>query len=119
MRPVSTALVPHLTWANVKDVKFGVDAQALKLQGVDLLADGAAIAVGPKGRRAITEQSWGNSRVRKDGVTVAKSTDLKEKYKNVDAKFVQDIANNTTERAGDGTTTAPVLARSIAKEVSK
>ena len=65
MRPVSTTLAPHLTQAYAKDIKFGVNAQALMLQGVDLLPDVVAIAVGPKGRTVITEQSWGNPRVKK------------------------------------------------------
>jgi len=86
------------------------------LQGVDLLADAVAVTMGPKGRTVIIEQSWGSPKVTKDGVTVAKSIDLKDKYKNIGAKLVQDVANNTNEEAGDGTTTATVLARSIAKE---
>ena len=87
-----------------------------KLQGVDLLPDVVAIAVGPKGRTVITEKSWGSPKVTTDGVTVAKPIDLKDKYENIGAKLVQDIANNTNEEAEDGTTTATVLARSIAKE---
>uniref|UniRef100_A0A8D2HV88 Heat shock protein 60 n=1 Tax=Urocitellus parryii TaxID=9999 RepID=A0A8D2HV88_UROPR len=105
MRPVSRGLAPHLTRAYAKDVKFGADAQALMLQGVDLLADAVII-----------EQSWGSPKVTKDGVTVAKSIDLKNKYKNIGAKLVQDVANNTNEEAGDGTTTSTVLAHSIAKD---
>uniref|UniRef100_A0AAZ1XYT6 60 kDa heat shock protein, mitochondrial n=1 Tax=Oreochromis aureus TaxID=47969 RepID=A0AAZ1XYT6_OREAU len=97
VRPVSRALAPHLTRAYAKDVN----------PGVDLLADG---------RTVIIEQSWGSPKVTKDGVTVAKSIDLKDKYKNIGAKLVQDVANNTNEEAGDGTTTATVLARAIAKE---
>uniref|UniRef100_A0A8C8ZRJ1 60 kDa heat shock protein, mitochondrial n=1 Tax=Prolemur simus TaxID=1328070 RepID=A0A8C8ZRJ1_PROSS len=116
MRPASRALAPHLTRAYAKDVNFGADARALMLQGVDLLADAVAVTMGPKGRTVITEQSWGSPKVTKDGVTVAKSIDLKDKYKNIGAKLVQDVANNTNEEAGDGTTTATVLARSIAKE---
>uniref|UniRef100_A0A9L0IJN9 60 kDa heat shock protein, mitochondrial n=1 Tax=Equus asinus TaxID=9793 RepID=A0A9L0IJN9_EQUAS len=116
IRPVSSALAPHLTRAYAKDVKFGADARALMLQGVDLLADAVAVTMGPKGRTVIIEQSWGSPKVTKDGVTVAKSIDLKDKYKNIGAKLVQDVANNTNEEAGDGTTTATVLARSIAKE---
>uniref|UniRef100_A0A2I3GXR5 60 kDa heat shock protein, mitochondrial n=1 Tax=Nomascus leucogenys TaxID=61853 RepID=A0A2I3GXR5_NOMLE len=117
MRLVSRVLAPHLTRAYAKDVKFGADARALMLQGRDLLADAVALTMGPKGRRTvIIEQSWGSLRVTKDGVTVAKSIDLKDKYKNIGAKLVQDVANNTNEEAGDGTTTATVLARSIAKE---
>uniref|UniRef100_A0A2K6Q2G6 60 kDa heat shock protein, mitochondrial n=1 Tax=Rhinopithecus roxellana TaxID=61622 RepID=A0A2K6Q2G6_RHIRO len=82
------------------------------LQGVDLLDDAVAVTMGT----VIIEQSWGSPKVTKDGVTVAKSIDLKDKYKNNGAKLVQDVANNTNEEAGDGTTTATVLARSIAKE---
>ncbi|XP_006862107.1 PREDICTED: 60 kDa heat shock protein, mitochondrial [Chrysochloris asiatica] len=116
MRPVSRVLASHLTRAYAKDVKFGADARALMLQGVDLLADAVAVTMGPKGRTVIIEQSWGSPKVTKDGVTVAKSIDLKDKYKNIGARLVQDVANNTNEEAGDGTTTATVLARSIAKE---
>ncbi|ELK27738.1 60 kDa heat shock protein, mitochondrial [Myotis davidii] len=116
VRPVSRALAPHLTRAYAKDVKFGAEARALMLQGVDLLADAVAVTMGPKGRTVIIEQSWGSPKVTKDGVTVAKSIDLKDKYKNIGARLVQDVANNTNEEAGDGTTTATVLARSIAKE---
>uniref|UniRef100_A0A2K5N552 60 kDa heat shock protein, mitochondrial n=1 Tax=Cercocebus atys TaxID=9531 RepID=A0A2K5N552_CERAT len=116
IRLVPMVLAPHLTWAYAKDVKFGADAQALMLQGIDLLADAVAITMGPKGRTVITEQSWGSSKVTKDGVTVAKSIDLKDKYKNIGGKLVQDVANNTNEEAGDGTTTATVLVCSMAKE---
>uniref|UniRef100_A0AAQ4P039 Heat shock 60 protein 1 n=1 Tax=Gasterosteus aculeatus aculeatus TaxID=481459 RepID=A0AAQ4P039_GASAC len=116
VRPVCRALAPHLTRAYAKDVKFGAEARALMLQGVDLLADAVAVTMGPKGRNVIIEQSWGSPKVTKDGVTVAKSIDLKDKYQNIGAKLVQDVANNTNEEAGDGTTTATVLARAIAKE---
>ncbi len=70
----------------------------------------------PQGRNVIIEQSWGSPKVTKDGVTVAKSIDLKDRYKNIGARLVQDVANNTNEEAGDGTTTATVLARAIAKD---
>uniref|UniRef100_A0A673SV33 60 kDa heat shock protein, mitochondrial n=1 Tax=Suricata suricatta TaxID=37032 RepID=A0A673SV33_SURSU len=116
IRPVSRALALHLTRAYAKDVKFGADARALMLQGVGLLADAVAVTMGPKGRTVIIEQSWGSPKVTKDGVTFAKSINLKDKYKSIGAKLVQDVANNTNEEVGDGTTTAPVLARSIAKE---
>uniref|UniRef100_A0A8C8K164 60 kDa heat shock protein, mitochondrial n=1 Tax=Oncorhynchus tshawytscha TaxID=74940 RepID=A0A8C8K164_ONCTS len=116
MRPVCRALAPHLTRAYAKDVKFGADARAMMLKGVDLLADAVAVTMGPKGRTVIIEQSWGSPKVTKDGVTVAKAIDLKCKYQNIGAKLVQDVANNTNEEAGDGTTTATVLARAIAKE---
>ncbi|KAG2458950.1 CH60 protein, partial [Polypterus senegalus] len=109
-------LASRLTRFYAKDVKFGAEARALMLQGVDLLADAVAITMGPKGRTVIIEQSWGSPKVTKDGVTVAKAIDLKDKYRNIGAKLVQDVANNTNEEAGDGTTTATVLARAIAKE---
>uniref|UniRef100_A0A1B6GWG5 Heat shock protein 60 n=1 Tax=Cuerna arida TaxID=1464854 RepID=A0A1B6GWG5_9HEMI len=99
-----------------KEVKFGADARVLMLQGVDILADAVAATLGPKGRNVIIEQSWGSPKITKDGVTVAKSIELKDKFQNIGAKLVQDVANNTNEKAGDGTTTATVLARSIAKE---
>ncbi|KAH8255415.1 hypothetical protein KR038_002885 [Drosophila bunnanda] len=99
-----------------KDVKFGPEVRAMMLQGVDVLADAVAVTMGPKGRNVIIEQSWGSPKITKDGVTVAKSIALKDKFQNIGAKLVQDVANNTNEEAGDGTTTATVLARAIAKE---
>uniref|UniRef100_A0A2K5QNV2 60 kDa heat shock protein, mitochondrial n=1 Tax=Cebus imitator TaxID=2715852 RepID=A0A2K5QNV2_CEBIM len=106
MRPVSRVLAPHLTRAYAKVVKFGVD-----------LLDNAVVAtMGPNRSTVIMEQSWGSRKVTKDGVTVAKSIDLKDKSKTIGAKLVQDIANNTNEEAGDGSTTATVLAQSLAKE---
>jgi chaperonin GroEL len=102
--------------AYAKDVRFGDDARAKMLQGVDVLADAVAVTLGPKGRNVIIEQSWGSPKITKDGVTVAKAVELKCKFQNIGAKLVQDVANNTNEKAGDGTTTATVLARAIAKE---
>lgn len=99
-----------------KDIKFGAEVRAQMLQGVDILADAVAVTMGPKGRNVIIEQSWGGPKITKDGVTVAKAIELKDKFHNIGAKLVQDVANNTNEEAGDGTTTATVLARSIAKE---
>jgi len=99
-----------------KDVKFGADVRAQMLVGVDILADAVAVTMGPKGRNVIIEQSWGSPKITKDGVTVAKAIELKDKFQNIGAKLVQDVANNTNEEAGDGTTTATVLARAIAKE---
>nr|AMR60409.1 heat shock protein 60 [Sinanodonta woodiana] len=117
LRPVLTRhLAPCLSRAYAKDIKFGNDARALMLQGVDLLADAVAVTMGPKGRNVILEQSWGSPKITKDGVTVAKGIDLADKYQNIGAKLVQDVANSTNEEAGDGTTAATVLARAIAKE---
>lgn len=99
-----------------KDIKFGSDVRALMLEGVDVLANAVAVTMGPKGRNVILEQSWGAPKITKDGVTVAKAIELKDKFQNIGARLVQDVANNTNEAAGDGTTTATVLARAIARE---
>lgn len=112
----STAARQLVSRSYAKDVRFGAEVRALMLQGVDVLADAVAVTMGPKGRNVILEQSWGSPKITKDGVTVAKGIELKDKFQNIGAKLVQDVANNTNEEAGDGTTTATVLARAIAKE---
>lgn len=99
-----------------KELKFGADARLSMLKGVDALTDAVAVTLGPKGKNVIIEQSFGGPKITKDGVTVAKAIELKDKYQNIGARLVQDVANNTNEEAGDGTTTATILARSIAKE---
>jgi len=99
-----------------KDLKFGADGRKAMLSGIDLLANAVAVTMGPKGRNVIIEQSWGSPKITKDGVTVAKAIDLKDKFENLGAKLVQDVANKTNDEAGDGTTCATVLARAIAKE---
>merc|ERR1712020_479579 len=98
-----------------KDVRFGADVRKEMLKGGDVLADAVSVTMGPKGRNVIIESSWGSPKITKDGVTVAKAVELKDKFQNIGAKLVQDVANNTNEKAGDGTTTATVLARAIAK----
>uniref|UniRef100_A0A1E1X945 Putative chaperonin subunit n=1 Tax=Amblyomma aureolatum TaxID=187763 RepID=A0A1E1X945_9ACAR len=113
---VRGALGQSLRRHYAKDIRFGPDVRALMLQGVDVLADAVAVTMGPKGRNVILEQSWGAPKITKDGVTVAKGIELKDRFQNVGAKLVQDVANNTNEEAGDGTTTATVLARAIARE---
>lgn len=100
-------------WSS-KDIKTGPEARKLMMEGVNTLADLVAVTMGPKGRNVIIEQSWGKPKITKDGVTVAKSVELKGKFQNMGVLLVQDVANNTNEKAGDGTTTATVLARSIA-----
>lgn len=112
----SSSLVLQQQRSYAKDIRFGADVRAQMLAGVDVLADAVAVTMGPKGRNVIIEQSWGAPKITKDGVTVAKSIELKDKFQNIGAKLVQDVANNTNEEAGDGTTTATVLARAIAKE---
>lgn len=99
-----------------KEVRFGPDVRSVMLQGVDILADAVAVTMGPKGRNVILEQGLGPPKITKDGVTVAKGIVLKDKFQNIGAKLVQDVANKTNDEAGDGTTTATVLARAIAKE---
>lgn len=111
---LAPSVVPARCYA--KEVRFGTEGQQSMLQGVNKLADAVAVTLGPKGRSVIIEQSWGSPKITKDGVTVAKAVDLEDKWQNVGARLVQDVANNTNEMAGDGTTTATVLARSIAHE---
>jgi chaperonin GroEL len=116
LRTVALRKMQLQSYSYAKDVRFGAEVRALMLQGVDVLADAVAVTMGPKGRNVILEQSWGSPKITKDGVTVAKGVELKDKFQNIGAKLVQDVANNTNEEAGDGTTTATVLARAIAKE---
>merc|ERR1719430_2084130 len=97
-----------------KDVRFGGEARAEMLKGVNILADAVAVTMGPKGRNVVIESSWGGPKITKDGVTVAKAVELADKMENIGAKLVQDVANKTNEEAGDGTTTATILARAIA-----
>lgn len=99
-----------------KEIKLGTEARRDMLKGVDILADAVSITLGPAGRNVVIEQSWGSPKITKDGVTVAKAVELPDKFQNVGAKLVMDVANKANEEAGDGTTTATVLARSIAKE---
>ncbi|KAI6239486.1 hypothetical protein M3Y99_00298700 [Aphelenchoides fujianensis] len=110
--------VPNVLAARgyAKDLKFGAEGRKGMLAGIDLLADAVAVTMGPKGRNVIIEQSWGSPKITKDGVTVAKAVDLKDKFQNLGAKLVQDVASKTNDEAGDGTTCATVLARAIAKE---
>ncbi|KAJ7539469.1 hypothetical protein O6H91_11G094700 [Diphasiastrum complanatum] len=102
-----------------KEIKYGVEARALMLQGVEQLADAVKVTMGPKGRNVIIEQSFGSPKVTKDGVTVAKSIEFKDKLKNVGASLVKQVANATNDVAGDGTTCATVLTRAIFSEGCK
>ena len=102
-----------------KVVRFGVEGRALMLEGVDLLADAVQVTLGPKGRNAIIDQPYGPPKITKDGVTVAKSIEFKDKGKNMGAQLVRQVANKTNDAAGDGTTTATVLARAIFREGCK
>jgi chaperonin GroEL len=109
------AVTPILSKSYAKDVRFGTEVRGEMLKGVDILADAVSVTMGPKGRNVVIESSWGSPKITKDGVTVAKAVELPDKFQNIGAKLVQDVANNTNEKAGDGTTTATVLARAIAK----
>ncbi|KAJ0806814.1 putative chaperonin Cpn60/TCP-1 family, groEL-like apical domain superfamily [Helianthus annuus] len=111
-----------LNWSRnyaAKDIKFGVDARALMLRGVEELADAVRVTMGPKGRNVVIEQSYGAPKVTKDGVTVAKSIEFNDKVKNVGASLVKQVANATNDVAGDGTTCATVLTRAIFAEGCK
>lgn len=99
-----------------KDIRYGQDARLPLLAGVNKLADAVAVTMGPKGRTVLIEQPYGGPKVTKDGVTVAKAVELEDTFENIGAQLVQDVANNTNDAAGDGTTTATVLARAIATE---
>jgi len=102
-----------------KDVKFSVDARDRMLRGVDILANAVKVTLGPKGRNVVLDKSFGAPRITKDGVTVAKEIELEDKFENMGAQMVREVASKTSDLAGDGTTTATVLAQSIVKEGSK
>src|SRR6266481_3233546 len=102
-----------------KDVKFGSDAREKLLRGVDILNDAVRITLGPKGRNVVIEKSFGAPRTTKDGVTVAKEIELGDKFENMGAQMVREVASKTNDQAGDGTTTATVLAQAIVREGAK
>ncbi|MDP1639548.1 MAG: TCP-1/cpn60 chaperonin family protein, partial [Hyphomicrobium sp.] len=102
-----------------KDVKFGQDAREKMLRGVDILANAVKVTLGPKGRNVVIEKSFGAPRITKDGVTVAKEIELEDKFENMGAQMVREVASKTSDLAGDGTTTATVLAQAIVKEGAK
>ncbi len=99
-----------------KDVKFGRDARERILRGVDILADAVKVTLGPKGRNVVIDKSFGAPRITKDGVTVAKEIELKDKFENMGAQMLREVASKTNDKAGDGTTTATVLAQAIVRE---
>ncbi|MGP1352318.1 MAG: chaperonin GroEL [Parasphingopyxis sp.] len=102
-----------------KDVKFGRDARERIMSGVDILADAVKVTLGPKGRNVVLDKSFGAPRITKDGVTVAKDIELKDKFENMGAQMVKEVASKTNDIAGDGTTTATVLAQAIVREGMK
>jgi len=102
-----------------KEIKFGVDGRAAMLKGVDTLADAVQVTLGPKGRNAIIQQPYGAPKITKDGVTVAKSIDFEDNFEDMGAQLIKSVASKTNDIAGDGTTTATVLARAIYSEGCK
>jgi chaperonin GroEL len=102
-----------------KDIKYSTVAREKMLKGVDTLADAVKVTLGPKGRNVLIEKSWGSPKMTKDGVTVAKEIELDDKFENMGAQMVKEVASKTSDVAGDGTTTATILAQSIFREGSK
>src|ERR1700716_107572 len=107
---------PHMA---AKDVKFSGDARDRMLRGVDILANAVKVTLGPKGRNVVIEKSFGAPRITKDGVTVAKEIELEDKFENMGAQMLREVASKTNDNAGDGTTTATVLAQAIVREGAK
>ncbi|MCG6884675.1 MAG: chaperonin GroEL, partial [Silicimonas sp.] len=104
---------------SAKDVRFSTDARDRMLKGIDTLANAVKITLGPKGRNVILDKSWGVPRITKDGVTVAKEIELSDHFENMGAQMVKEVAQRTNDEAGDGTTTATVLAHAIVREGMK
>ena len=104
---------------SAKDVKFNTDARSRMLKGVNILADAVKVTLGPKGRNVVLDKSFGSPRITKDGVSVAKEIELEDKFENMGAQMVKEVASRTNDEAGDGTTTATVLAQAIVKEGMK
>ncbi|HVM85191.1 MAG TPA: TCP-1/cpn60 chaperonin family protein, partial [Candidatus Binatia bacterium] len=102
-----------------KDVRFSGDARERMLRGVDILANAVKVTLGPKGRNVVLDKSFGAPRITKDGVTVAKEIELADKFENMGAQMLREVASKTNDMAGDGTTTATVLAQSIVREGGK
>ena len=99
-----------------KDVKFSTDARNRMMHGVNVLADAVKVTLGPKGRNVVLDKSFGAPRITKDGVTVAKEIELEDKFENMGAQMVKEVASKTNDTAGDGIPTATILARSIVHE---
>src|ERR1700680_926069 len=102
-----------------KGVRFSGDARDKMLRGVDILANAVKVTLGPKGRNVVIDKSFGAPRITKDGVTVAKEIELSDKFENMGAQMVREVASKTNDIAGDGTTTATVLAQAIVREGAK
>ena len=99
-----------------KEIRFHSDARERMLRGIDILANAVRVTLGPKGRNVVLDKSYGAPRISKDGVTVAKEIELADKFENMGAQMVREVASKTSDAAGDGTTTATVLAQTIVRE---
>ena len=99
-----------------KDIKQGTDARERMLHGIDTLTNAVRVTLGPKGRNVVLDKSYGAPRITKDGVTVAKEIELSDKFENMGAQMVREVASKTSSVAGDGTTTATILAHAIMRE---
>src|SRR6188508_487478 len=104
---------------SAKEVRFSVDARDRMLRGIDILNNAVKVTLGPKGRNVVLDKSYGAPRITKDGVTVAKEIELEDKFENMGAQMVREVATRTSDQAGDGTTTATVLAQAIVREGAK
>src|SRR4030088_1426387 len=102
-----------------KDIRLGTDARERMLHGIDILTNAVRVTLGPKGRNVVLDKSYGAPRITKDGVTVAKEIELADKFENMGAQMVKEVAVKTGDLAGDGTTTATVLAQAIVREGAK
>src|SRR6187455_2930645 len=98
-----------------KDIRLGVDARERMMHGIDILAHAVRVTLGPKGRNVVLDKSYGAPRITKDGVTVAKEIELSDRFENMGAQMVKEVASKTSDSAGDGTTTATVLAQAIVR----
>src|SRR5499425_3122436 len=99
-----------------KEIRFHADARERMLRGIDILSNAVRVTLGPKGRNVVLDKSFGAPRISKDGVTVAKEIELADKFENMGAQMVREVASKTSDQAGDGTTTATVLAQAIVRE---
>src|SRR6476619_6685879 len=104
---------------SAKELRFSEEARSAILNGVNILADAVKVTLGPKGRNVVIDKSFGAPRITKDGVTVAKEIELKDKFENMGAQMLREVASRTNDNAGDGTTTATVLAQAIVTEGMK
>jgi chaperonin GroEL len=104
---------------SAKEIKYSEKAREKMMKGIDILANAVKLTLGPKGRNVLIEKSWGSPKTTKDGVTVAKEIELEDKFENMGAQMVKEVAAKTSEVAGDGTTTATILAQAIYREGSR